>query len=553
MGTIVETNKTTLVVDPKKALDALFEIVTLRRRGASVVVDLRIDDPIVAFARTAANRILASSDHEERVEHFEALEKGRLLLDGKPQAELTGIEPRVLATLRDVLKLAAGVVVRSWTEYERITRLFGVQIPVCAPAFVDFAVPAFERDTKPDAAVVWGPALDADEVALQAFALEDLHLPIFVVARRGEVRGIRAQFVPIARAGEALARARVVVDATTLHPGNAIALAACKIPLIVASTSGAHEFLAGVGTYELAQRAAVVRAVQSALAAEPPVLISSSFASDMPKAATPTQDGPLVSVIVRTYKRHELLMEALECVDGQTYANVEAVVVNETDDDVSAIVARFHRARLATQPPGRGFAGASNWGIEAAAGEFMMLLDDDDLIFPEHVARLVGALQRSGADVASANTVIAFYERNPAAGDPYGFSVLLDGVGEPTDFHVNDKLGPMAVLFRRGTARSIGGFDAEMPHADDWDFWLRLAQHCDFVHVDAVTGVYRVQGDRSGLTLSRGADLAEAMSRMAKKFPLEDRPLVVSARDQLLQRFVSMGMQARFPEPALRR
>ena len=95
----------------------------------------------------------------------------------------------------------------------------------------------------------------------------------------------------------------------------------------------------------------------------------------------------LVSVIIPTYKRSDLLPRAIHSVQGQTYRNIEVLVVNDNvspDDEYSQRLYTLidsiddDRVRLISQPKHINGAAARNAGIRDAKGEFIAFLDDDD-------------------------------------------------------------------------------------------------------------------------------------------------------------------------------
>ncbi|HDH97534.1 MAG TPA: glycosyltransferase family 2 protein, partial [Deltaproteobacteria bacterium] len=92
---------------------------------------------------------------------------------------------------------------------------------------------------------------------------------------------------------------------------------------------------------------------------------------------------PLVSVIVRTKERPDLLREALASLAAQTYSPVEAVIVNDGGMDVAEIVDDFlsdiDHIRYIHQSENGGRACAANMGLQSAKGEWIGFLDDDDL------------------------------------------------------------------------------------------------------------------------------------------------------------------------------
>lgn len=93
--------------------------------------------------------------------------------------------------------------------------------------------------------------------------------------------------------------------------------------------------------------------------------------------------GGLVSVLVPTYYRNELLRRAIRSVQQQEYEPVEVIVVDDSGEGhAEPVVSAFDGVEYIELPENRGLERAREVGIEAASGEFVQLLDDDDRLLP---------------------------------------------------------------------------------------------------------------------------------------------------------------------------
>ena len=536
-----------LDVHASAPLEALFEAVRRRAAGEHFLARVLVDHPRSVHAAREAVRILERfQDHDDRLEAFDALAR---------EQRFRPLNRRVAQTMREVVLLADALASRSFFEHSAAELILEFTAPaVYVDAEPDVAVPAFTASDARDAIVVWAPTWPARDLALVAFALEDLHAEVFVVCAGGKHPAMRAQFVTYEDAAAVLPRARVLVD-PSLQPGNALALARCGLPLAASLSTGAIEFLDGMTLYAPWDRADVLRAVQSALGAAPPRLRERALVTSSPGAAGEAGDldGPLVSIVVRTYDRPEFLQRALNSIARQTYRNIEIVVVNDAGRDVGEIVAAYEHARLIVHESNRGAIAAANTGLHASRGEYVGLLDDDDVLFPDHVATVVTALRRSAASVAHADVVAAFYDVDEDPHAPYGYSIFLNKIGEPTDLYVSDGIGPMAALFRRAAALEAGGYDEAFPHAEDWDLLIRLAQRHDFVHVPRVTAMYCVRNDGSNMMSYNVAGFRRAMQLLVEKYPLEARPSLARLRSETMSPLLRESSQPAFPQPAMKR
>ncbi len=110
-------------------------------------------------------------------------------------------------------------------------------------------------------------------------------------------------------------------------------------------------------------------------------------------------DSPLVSVIVPTYNRADLVRRAVDSILLQTHRNVEVLVIDDGSTDQTLEVLKEAQARDSRVQPLRnnspkGCAGARNTGLQQARGEYIAFLDDDDEFLPEKIQTQVEFLQR---------------------------------------------------------------------------------------------------------------------------------------------------------------
>jgi O-antigen biosynthesis protein len=125
-------------------------------------------------------------------------------------------------------------------------------------------------------------------------------------------------------------------------------------------------------------------------------------------------EAPLVSVIVPTYNRPDMLAATLESILNQTYQRLEIIVVNDCGLEVENIAGWLNRQGNITyvrHACNRGLAAARNTGIKLARGKYLAYLDDDDLFYPDHLETLVTALEGSRFRVAYTDAHRAHQEK----------------------------------------------------------------------------------------------------------------------------------------------
>ena len=112
--------------------------------------------------------------------------------------------------------------------------------------------------------------------------------------------------------------------------------------------------------------------------------------------------GPLISVVIPTYKRRDLLVKAAHSVAKQDYPNIEIVVVGDACPDLNPSPLSDNRFRYINLPKNHGSGGAvpRNYGIMMAAGDLIAYLDDDNTWTPDHLSSLYEEMRKTNAAYA---------------------------------------------------------------------------------------------------------------------------------------------------------
>ena len=191
---------------------------------------------------------------------------------------------------------------------------------------------------------------------------------------------------------------------------------------------------------------------------------------------------PLVTVCIIHHERPELVRMAVDSVVAQDYPALEAVLVDDGSESAEALAAldalevEFGERGWRVIRQENRFKGAvRNTAAAAARGEWLLFLDDDNVLFPDAVSRLVRAARFSGADCVPAASIRFFGDGDPRT-DPgsHGPPIRFLGAARAwSQFH--NVVGDTCALVRREVFEAVGGFSEEYRVGlEDLSFFNRL-------------------------------------------------------------------------------
>lgn len=203
-------------------------------------------------------------------------------------------------------------------------------------------------------------------------------------------------------------------------------------------------------------------------------------------------ERPRVSVIIPCFNQAQYVGAAIQSVLAQSFQNYEAIVVDDgSEDNTRSVVAEFgDRVRYIRQENG-GLSAARNTGILAAKGEFIALLDSDDLYEPHFLETLVSILDQHSeydavycvARTIDGNGNLLPQRIGRVVPSEHLYDVLLRGGFFP----------PICMFARKYCYENTGHmFDESLCRAEDLDLWLKFASRFTIVGTDVALVRYRV-------------------------------------------------------------
>lgn len=114
---------------------------------------------------------------------------------------------------------------------------------------------------------------------------------------------------------------------------------------------------------------------------------------------------PLVSVIIPVFNGEAYLKNCLDNILGQSYTNLDVIVVNDGSTDNSSMIAAGYPVRTINLPRNRGLSVARNTGIDHAKGEYIHFMDVDDRVNTDFYREMVQAITATGVEIACSGMV----------------------------------------------------------------------------------------------------------------------------------------------------
>ena len=203
-------------------------------------------------------------------------------------------------------------------------------------------------------------------------------------------------------------------------------------------------------------------------------------------------DSLTVSVIIPAYNCAAYIQAAVDSALAQSRVPDEIIVVDDgSTDGTDRVLAQYEAPVRVIRQANAGVSAARNTGLRAAQSDLITFLDGDDTFTQDSIARRVEIFQAS-----------------PEVGVIYGDMHVINAAGEPQGRHCDYMPGsrPSGYILAELAVRSFilipamirrseskdQTFDETLHHAEDYDFWRKLAAHCQFQYLDEPVARYRI-------------------------------------------------------------
>jgi len=231
---------------------------------------------------------------------------------------------------------------------------------------------------------------------------------------------------------------------------------------------------------------------------------------------------PKVSIVIPVYNGSNFLRRAIDSAIGQSYKNIEVIVVNDGSSDrgkTESIAKEYGDKIRYYYKANGGVATALNFGIEKMYGDYFSWLSHDDVYKPMRVEKLVKALQ----DLDDISTVVYSGYDVVNAEEVFQYSVCpanlhsIEELNNPLFAVFRGLLNGCCMLIHRSNFMHSGTFDASLQTTQDYDLWYRIFKNGRIMHVNEQLVLSRLHPNQDSIrlkdtALKESADLWKNMA-----------------------------------------
>ena len=198
---------------------------------------------------------------------------------------------------------------------------------------------------------------------------------------------------------------------------------------------------------------------------------------------------PLISVIVPVYNRKEWIPMTLQSLRDQTYKNLEICVCNDGGESVDDILSQFQDLNIVytEHNDNRGLPAARNTALRSSSGEFICLLDSDDIYMPLAMEFRLSMLKKYNTEAVYTRALQNIYEKKQTQDGQWYYQIVHQQLYWNQEFDRDNILAVnlcpcnCPLISRKAWEATGYWFDEELRSGEDFDFWNAISRKFDFV------------------------------------------------------------------------
>ena len=222
-----------------------------------------------------------------------------------------------------------------------------------------------------------------------------------------------------------------------------------------------------------------------------------------------------IDVVIPCYNYGRFLRQCVDSVLDQSHRNLRVVIIDDASHDDTAgicaeLAARDSRVEIVRHAINAGHIATYNEAIQLASGDYMLLMSADDFILPEALARAVAILDAHPDIGLVCGSWVLYHSDEPPPYPIYDISFVGRGPVNSAAFMESLAIGnfvstPTAIV-RTSVQKQLGGYRKDLPHAHDYEMWIRFALYSKVACISAPQAAYRRHASNISLRYGVAAD-----------------------------------------------
>ena len=223
-------------------------------------------------------------------------------------------------------------------------------------------------------------------------------------------------------------------------------------------------------------------------------------------------NSSLVSIITPTYNRPDWLKLTLQSLIVQTYENWECILVNDAGISVQDVVDEFNDSRIKyyENPVNLDLAGTRNVATSKASGDWFIMLDDDDGLFPETIEFRLWRAKKLNAEIVYSRILKCFYEKQENGYKYIGERIYWDSKYDSDLILVQNVAPCNGIMYSRKAQEAGGLFDIELKAGEDWSHSIAMSRKYDFHETKIIDAYCSFRTDGNQMTGTRNFAIDQA-------------------------------------------
>ncbi|KAI9347615.1 hypothetical protein BDR26DRAFT_47834 [Obelidium mucronatum] len=321
---------------------------------------------------------------------------------------------------------------------------------------------------------------DAFEVAWSIRVVDDLEEIAKYASGKGRLAVYPALNDPVGTLAQTLIQSKIPIVLSGNSAAKEILAASDKLSIVV--DADGVSFAAKIKTILNTDVAPYAKTVSVVTASKWMELLETKTPKTCNNAYSKLSEQPLVSVVLVHHNRHHLLKQAIAALDAQTYKNFEVIVVDDGSTDPMSLAYIRELSWKWWETKGwkvlfetnRYLGAARNTGARAAAGKYVVFLDDDDYSKPHHIETLIKVAINTDADIVTGGHDVFNGRQRPSSG--ISNSRFIPAGPAPLVGMLQNVFGDSAMMVRRDYFIDLGGFSEDFGVGfEDYEFLARAA------------------------------------------------------------------------------